>query len=254
MIALSLIGIGAGSPEHLTLGAVRSLNAADLVLIPRKGDAKSDLAELRRSLCADVLTNASTRIIEFDLPTRDAQSEDYVAGVDDWHDGIAQAWSQQIATHLPHGGRVAFLIWGDPSLFDSSLRIAHRLRPKPTIDVIPGITALQALCAAHAIALNEIGEPFVVTTGRKLRERGWPTEADCVAVMLDAGGAFECLDPADLDIWWGAYVGMQQQILVSGPLATVAARIVETRKAARARHGWIMDIYLLKRRRSVVAI
>ncbi|MEQ1615386.1 MAG: precorrin-6A synthase (deacetylating) [Hyphomicrobiaceae bacterium] len=251
MIALSLIGIGAGSPEHMTLGAVRALNAADLILIPLKGDAKSDLAQLRHTICAQVLTTNTVKLIEFELPVRDASGADYVAGVDDWHDRIAQAWSQQITTHLPHGGRVALLIWGDPSLFDSSLRIAGRLQPAPTIDVIPGITALQALCAAHAIPLNEIGEPVLVTTGRKLRERGWPVDADCVAVMLDGGGAFECLDPAGLDIWWGAYVGMDQQVLISGPLGQVAPRIITTRQAARASHGWIMDTYLLKRRHQV---
>lgn len=249
MIALSLIGIGAGSPEHLTLGAVRALNAADLILIPLKGDAKSDLAQVRREICTRVLTTATAKIVEFEVPIRDASGADYVAGVGDWHDRISQAWAAQIAAHLPGGGRVALLIWGDPSLFDSSLRIAGRLQPVPKIDVIPGITAIQALCAAHAIALNEIGEPFVVTTGRKLREGGWPAGASCVAVMLDGGSAFECLDPAGIDIWWGAYVGMEQQVLVSGPLATQASRIVATRAAARARHGWIMDTYLLKRRR-----
>jgi len=49
MLTLSLIGIGCGDPEQLTLAAIRAINAADLVLIPRKGADKSDLAELRRT-------------------------------------------------------------------------------------------------------------------------------------------------------------------------------------------------------------
>ena len=48
MLTLCLIGIGCGDPEQLTLAAVRAVNAADLVLIPRKGEDKTDLAELRR--------------------------------------------------------------------------------------------------------------------------------------------------------------------------------------------------------------
>jgi precorrin-6A synthase len=178
---------------------------------------------------------------------RDAAREDYRGGVDDWHDAVAAVWSGEIKAHIGAGSRVAFLIWGDPSLYDSSLRIARRLEPLPEIEVIPGVTALQALCAAHAIPLNEIGAPFLVTTGRQLREKGWPEGVTTVAVMLDGGTAFQSLDPDGLQIWWGAYLGMPQQIIFSGPLAETGAGIIEARAEARQRHGWIMDCYILKR-------
>lgn len=247
VLTLSLIGIGCGDPEQLTLAAVRAINAADLVLIARKGEEKSDLAELRREICARVLTSTKGRPVEFDLPVRDAAREDYRGGVDDWHDAVAAVWSREIKAHLGSNGRVAFLIWGDPSLYDSSLRIARRLDPMPEIEVIPGVTAIQALCAAHAIPLNEIGAPFVVTTGRQLRENGWPTGVETVVVMLDGGTAFRSLDPAGLHIWWGAYLGMPDQMLFSGPLADVGAKIVAARAEARGQRGWIMDSYILKR-------
>lgn len=248
MMTLSLIGIGCGDPGQLTRAAIGAINAADVVLIPRKGTAKSDLADLRRTICADVLTNTATRIAEFDLPVRDAAEADYRKGVDDWHDAVAAIWSQTIASHLGGEGRVALLIWGDPSLYDSSLRIARRLDPSPEIEVVPGITSIQALCAAHALPLNDIGEPFLVTTGRRLREGGWPAGVDTVVVMLDGGTAFQLLDPEGLHIWWGAYLGMADQIIMSGALAEVGPRIVAARLAARERHGWIMDSYILKRR------
>jgi len=244
---LSLIGIGCGDPSQLTLAAIRAINAADLILIPRKGAEKADLAGLRRAICAQVLTNTATRVVEFDLPTRDAERDDYKTGVDEWHDAVAAAWAEQITAHLGREGRVALLIWGDPSLYDSSLRIALRLRPQPAIEVVPGVTAIQALCAAHALPLNEIGEPFCVTTGRRLRERGWPEGVDTVVVMLDGGTAFQSLEPRGLHIWWGAYLGMPEQIILSGPLADLATQIAETRRSARENHGWIMDSYILKR-------
>lgn len=248
MMTLSLIGIGCGDPGQLTRAAIQAINAADLVLIPRKGTAKSDLADLRRTICADVLTNDKTPIAEFDLPVRDPGGADYRKGVDDWHDAVAATWSQTIADHLDGDGKVALLIWGDPSLYDSSLRIARRLHPLPDIEVVPGITSIQALCAAHALPLNDIGEPFLVTTGRRLREGGWPVGIDTVVVMLDGGTAFQSLDPAGLHIWWGAYLGMADQIIMSGALAEVGTRIVAMRQDARERHGWIMDSYILKRR------
>lgn len=247
MLTLSLIGIGSGNPEHLTLGAVRAINAADLVLIPRKGAEKADLAELRRAICDEVLTNPKTRVIEFDLPRRDAANESYRAGVDDWHDAIADAWASEISANLGASGRVALLIWGDPSLYDSSLRIAQRLHPAPSIEVVPGITAIQALCAAHAIPLNEIGAPFLVTTGRNIRDHGWPAGVDTLVVMLDGDTAFSTLDPDGVSIWWGAFLGMPEQIIFSGALADVGPQIMTARREARARHGWIMDIYILRR-------
>jgi precorrin-6A synthase len=248
MMTLALIGIGCGDSGQLTRAAISAINAADLVLIPRKGTAKSDLADLRRTICADVLTNGTTRIAEFDLPVRDADEADYRKGVDDWHDAVAATWSQTIESQLGGEGKVALLIWGDPSLYDSSLRIARRLNPLPDIEVVPGITSIQVLCAVHALPLNDIGEPFLVTTGRRLREGGWPGGVDTVVVMLDGGTAFQSLDPAGLYIWWGAYLGMADQIIMSGRLAEVGARIVGARQAARERHGWIMDSYILKRR------
>ena len=107
---------------------------------------------------------------------------------------------------------------------------------------------LQALTAAHAIPVNTLGAPFTVTTGRRLREQGWPEGVDTAVVMLDGECSFRTLAADHYDIWWGAYLGMAEERLVSGPLAEVAGEIVETRAKARAEHGWIMDIYLLRRR------
>lgn len=249
MIHLALVGIGTGNPDHLTGAAIRALNNADLILLPRKGAAKSDLVDLRRDICASCVT-APVRVIEFDLPVR-AETGPYLDRVHDWHAAIADVWTEQIAAHLPHGGhRVALLVWGDPSLYDSTLRIAGRLKASGMalqVEVIPGITSLQALTAAHAVPLNDLGAPVLITTGRRLRAEGWPEGASRVAVMLDQGCAFDVLSPEGTYIWWGAYLGMTHQHLIAGPLADVSGTIRRDRARLRALHGWIMDIYLLHR-------
>ena len=247
MQSLMLIGIGTGNPDHLTGQAAAAMRQADLILIPRKGADKSDLAELRLQICRTVLGDSGPAIAEFDLPVRDTGG-DYVDGVTLWHDAIAAAWQQAVAAHLPDAATVALLIWGDPSLYDSSLRIAARLKPAPKIRVIPGITSLQALTAAHAIALNEIGAPVLVTTGRRLRDQGLPDDVDTAAIMLDGQCSFQSLNAGEYDIWWGAYLGMAEEVLIAGPLDQVSAQILDTRARERLRHGWIMDIYLLRRR------
>ncbi|RBI67355.1 precorrin-6A synthase (deacetylating) [Vreelandella sulfidaeris] len=248
MITLSLIGIGTGNLDHVTLAAVRALNNADLILLPRKGEAKSDLIDLRRLLCERLLeAPVTTKIVEFDLPSRDGR-KDYLGAVDDWHAAIASVWAQLMDEHLPNGGRVGMLVWGDPSLYDSSLRITQRLSAagkQIDVEVVPGITSLQVLTAEHKIPLNALAEPVHITTGRRLRECGWPSDAATVAVMLDSGGAFATLPQDDTYIWWGAYLGMEKQCLINGWLSDVGDQIIQRRAELRDTHGWIMDIYLL---------
>ncbi|MFK7943856.1 MAG: precorrin-6A synthase (deacetylating), partial [Paracoccaceae bacterium] len=64
-------------------------------------------------------------------------------------------------------------------------------------------------------------------------------------------GGWQCgwqaLGPASLNRWWGAYLGSEDQILIEGRLDKVRQEIVQTRAAARAQHGWIMDSYVLRR-------
>lgn len=252
MMELALIGIGTGSPGHLTREGIAVMADADLILIPAKGDDKADLADLRRALCQQVLTSPPPLAL-FDMPLRDVR-DGYRQGVEAWHDAIATRWEQVIRDH--GALRPALLVWGDPSLYDSTLRIAERVarRLPLRLRVIPGITAIQALCAAHAIPLNAVGASVQITTGRQIRDHGWPEmvngNLDRLVVMLDGECSFQHLDPKGLHIWWGAFLGMPNQLLIQGPLPEVAAHILDTRARARTEHGWIMDIYLIERCRS----
>ena len=248
MLKLLVVGIGAGNPEHITVQAINALNRADVLFVPLKGESKADLAELRREIIARYVTAPDTRIVEFELPVRDAANPSYSDGVGDWHDAIARLYVQLIADELGTGGTGAFLVWGDPSLYDSTLRILERvaaLGAAFALEVIPGISSLHALTAAHAMTLNRVGKPILLTTGRRLSEA--PPEDD-VAVLLDGRLAFNSVDGAAYDIFWGAYLGTSDEILIAGRLSEVAAEIEQVRADARARHGWIMDIYLLRRR------
>ena len=250
MLTLRVIGIGSGDPDHMTVEAIEALNGADIVLLPRKGVEKADLADLRRDICRRFLSNKATRIVEFDLPKRDTAAA-YLSSVDDWHAAIAATYRDLLTAALPRGGIAAFLIWGDPSLYDSTLRILERLRRDHkidfTIEVTPGISSVHVLAARHAIPLNTIGNSVLFTTGRKLRD-GVTAIADTIVVMLDGEMSFRTVPPDEYDIYWGAYLGLEQEMLLAGPLRTMADRIVEARTAAREKHGWIMDIYILRRR------
>ena len=63
--------------------------------------------------------------------------------------------------------------------------------------------------------------------------------------MLDGDGAFKAV-AEDVDIYWGAYIGTEDEILMSGKLRDVVDDIERLRNVARSQKGWIMDTYLLK--------
>jgi precorrin-6A synthase len=240
MKTVLVVGIGTGSPEHMTIAAIEALNRADVLFVPDKGTAKADLADVRRDIITRFVRRAEPRLIGYSVPRRDVGNADYGQGVADWHRALADIFGLLIAD-IPENGTGAFLVWGDPGLYDSTLRILDHVEEAKKVEIIPGITAIQALTAAHGIALNRIGEPVLITPGRQLG----PIETDTV-VMLDGRMAFLDADP-DLEIFWGAYLGTPDQILIAGRLGDVSNQIVALRTVARERHGWIMDTYLLRK-------
>ncbi|MGV6839945.1 MAG: precorrin-6A synthase (deacetylating) [Planktomarina sp.] len=244
---LWLIGIGMGSLDHITLEGQRAIKEAAVILVPRKGAQKDDLAQLRLQIIEDIGSNA--QIIPFDMPVRD-ENLPYQTSVAAWHDEIANQWAEALKG-AQSDGPVALLVWGDPGLYDSTLRIADRLHPKPTMRVVPGITAMQVLTSAHAVPFNTVDGSVVVTTGRQLRGEGWPQGAQTVFVMLDGKCSFEHLKGQGLYIWWGAFLGMGNQTLIKGPLDDISDYIIYTRAKSRATHGWIMDTYLLRKIRDL---
>ncbi|WP_319446664.1 MULTISPECIES: precorrin-6A synthase (deacetylating) [unclassified Mycobacterium] len=240
---IHVIGIGAGDPDYVTAQAVAALNDTEVFFAMDKGDTKDDLVALRREVCARFIREPGYRFVELADPKR-AKDGDYRQAVSDWHAARADIWAQALLDELPDDGTGAFLAWGDPSLYDSTLRILELVAQRIDVsyDVIPGITAIQALTARHRIPLNDIGEPVLITTGRRLRATGLSGAA---VVMLDADCSFlEC--PSDTNIWWGAYLGTPDELLVAGTVGGVGKRIVTERAEARERHGWIMDTYLLR--------
>ncbi len=240
---IHVIGIGSGDPGYVTAQAVDALNDTQVFFAMDKGAQKDDLVSLRRQICERFIRTPAYRFVELPDPPR-AKDGDYRQAVADWHAARAQVWAHAIESELPPGGVGAFLAWGDPSLYDSTLRILATVAAHVDIDydVIPGITAIQALTARHRIPLNDVGEPVLVTTGRQLRATGLSGSA---VVMLDGDCAFRSCPPRTR-IWWGAYLGTPDELLVSGTVGEVGSRIADLRAEARTRHGWIMDTYQLR--------
>jgi precorrin-6A synthase len=244
-----VIGIGSGQPEHLTGEAVAALNSVDVFLVADKGSAKHDLVALRTALCTAVIGHDRYRVVEVPDPER-ASAQGYEAGVRDWHAARATAYAEVIRTALPDGGTIGFLAWGDPTLYDSTIRIVESVAARGVdleLRVVPGISSVQLLAARHRIVLNRVGRPVHLTTGRRLVEEYSPALGD-VVVMLD--GDLACAGLVDrhpdLAIYWGAQLGLPDEALVAGRLSSVLEPIRATRQAIREQRGWVMDTYLLR--------
>ncbi|MGI9099439.1 MAG: precorrin-6A synthase (deacetylating) [Solirubrobacteraceae bacterium] len=251
MRRMLLIGIGAGDAEYVTQQAIRALNEVDVFFITEKGDETEDLVALRREVCERFIAEQSYRMVAVRDPARDRKAAAYAPAVEDWRRERARIWERLIGEELDEDGVGAILVWGDPSLYDSTVAIIDAILAGGAIEfeveVIPGISAIASLCARHKIALNRVGEAVHITTGRRLAREGLPHNARDVVVMLDANCAFEHVVDRDVDIYWGAYLGTPDEILLAGALEDVRDEIARVRAQARERKGWIMDTYLLRR-------
>ncbi len=250
MRKLLVIGIGAGDPDYLTVQAIKALNRVEVFFVIDKGSSKDDLVALRREICERFIDGDDYRFVELADPPRDRGADAYAAAVEDWYDQRAALFEAAITADLGPDGCGGFLVWGDPSLYDGTLRILERILARGQTafeyEVIPGITSVQALTAKHRTTLNQVGGSVSLTTGRRLAA-GVPESVDDVVVMLDSNLAATELD-GDWDIFWGANIGTPDELLVAGRLADVADEIAARRAALRAEHGWVMDTYLLRRR------
>ncbi len=243
-----VVGIGCGHPDQLTVEAVDALRSADFAIAARKRDGDPLLAARRAILERHA---PGLELVEVDDPERDrsaaatATKDDYEGVVAAWHDARAARYERVLAERA---GTAVFLVWGDPAFYDSTIRIVEQVLARGTLtfgwDVVPGISALQLLAARHRIVLHEVGQPILVTTGRRLRE-AVDAGAENVLVMLSA--SVDLAGLGDWHVWWGANLGTDTEYLVAGRVSEAAAGIAAARERVKAESGWVMDVYLLRR-------
>lgn len=250
MRTILIIGIGAGHPEFLTLQAVNAMRRADVVFLPDKGEEKTGLNAVRLQLLERAVPEGGYRLASFAVPARRrAETPDYADSVNDWRAALLEAHRQVLGETLEDGKTGAFLVWGDPALYDGTITLMEELKAggfELSVEIVPGISAVQALAAAHGIALNRVGEAVTVTTGRRVAAG----EADGLSnfvVMLDNNAGWARFAGEEAEIYWGAYLGTVDEILVAGRVSAVQEEIARVRRAAQERHGWIMDTYLIRR-------
>lgn len=232
-----IAGIGMG-PAHITAEVAAALAQADYVVAAAKS-ADDELLAARKVIA----TQFGLKVIAVEDPPRDrADPADYPAAVREWHLARVDAYASVLAER---GGTAAFLVWGDPSLYDSTIRIVEQLAERMPLEfeVLPGVSAPQILAARHRIVLHPVGRPVHITTARRLREAIEQGQTN-VAVMLGSELNLAGLD--DWSIWWGANLGTPSEQLIAGRVDEVLPRIRQARTLAKQQAGWVMDVYLVR--------
>lgn len=142
---LSLVGVGPGDPELLTLKAVRVLRAAHVVAYPSTGEDSALAFEIARAHIG-----ADATLMPVPIPMSVER-------------GPAQAAYDKAADvlrgHVDFGRNVAWLCEGDPLFYGSAMYLLARLAGKVKIEIVPGVTSLTAAAAAIArplAARNEV--------------------------------------------------------------------------------------------------
>lgn len=245
---IRVIGVGMGHPEHLTGQAIRALRTVDVILVPDERGATADLTVARQAICdAFIPADHPYRFVE--VP--EVPDPRGAAGAEPSTAAYGHGVGEVIKGLGAHEETVGLLVWGDPAHHDSTIRMVDALAERFGVehDVIPGIGAPQLLSAAHRIPLGRIGSSVHLTTGARLVDEYDPVLGD-VVVVLDED--LRCGDLVDrypkVELFWGAFLGSADEMLVRGPLAEVIDQARRLRAEARERHGWVIDAYLLRPR------
>ncbi len=245
-----ILGVGMG-PQHVTPEVADALRSADYVLAAEKADDDRLLALRREIVRAHPGLDGPVEVVAVRDPERDRSAglstSGYESAVTDWHDARAAEYA---AVLQQRGGTAAFLVWGDPSLYDSTIRIVEKVRALGIdldYDVLPGISAPQLLAARHRIVLHEVGRPVHVTTGRRLQEAVAAGLDNIVAMLNPPPERLDFKGLADWTLWWGANLGAPGERLASGRLGDVLPALAAARAAAEAQDGWVMDLYLVRK-------
>ncbi|MBK1640912.1 precorrin-6A synthase (deacetylating) [Chromatium okenii] len=251
MKKLYLIGMGPGNPEYLTLQAITTLKQVDVFfMLEKEGRGKAELLAMRHAILQQYCAPQQYRVVTVNSPPR-AKTLDYQNDVQVWHDEKRALFVELIRNELADGQIGAFLLWGDPSLYDQTVSLIAEVVANTDelveFEIIPGITSVQVLTAKHKIPLNRVGESITITTGRHV-ETCDPASIDNAVVMLDYNASFQRFTGQNMDVYWGGYLGCPDEILMAGAVDEVRDDLLQLKAQVRENKGWLMDIYLLRRR------
>ncbi|MBI4318258.1 MAG: precorrin-2 C(20)-methyltransferase [Chloroflexi bacterium] len=159
------VGVGPGDPELLTIKAARILREVPVVVVPRKTSRDESYAY---SIVANIVDHSRQEVLPLVFPMKKDLGE------------LRLHWRQAcdaIYLRLLEGKDCAFLTEGDPLLYGTFIYVYHMLRdqrPQIDVEIVPGVSSINAAAARAALPLVSGDERLAVLPasyeGGKLRE------------------------------------------------------------------------------------
>ena len=155
MGTLYAVGVGPGDPDLLTLKAVKALARAGTVFAA--ASTKNDYS-LALSIAAPHM-RPDTPVVRLGFPMTRDKAE------------LEAAWranAQAVLDELEGGGDAAFLTLGDPMTYSTFLylwRTMQAVEPQARVEIVPGVSSIQAAAAAAGVGLAESGQNLAILSG-----------------------------------------------------------------------------------------
>ena len=147
------IGIGPGDPELLTVKAQRLLRQVPVLCVPKSREEGESYA---LGIISDLTDARRQRLVELVFPmTKDRQR-------------LGGHWSKaldQVVAPLREGLDVAFVTEGDPSIYSTFLHLHRLIRerfPEIRVEIVPGVSSINASAAAAGVPLVDGAERLAV--------------------------------------------------------------------------------------------
>lgn len=153
MATVYAVGVGPGDPELLTRKAERVLRSVDVILAPVSNPSEASVA---LGTIREFIDEDRQQIIVHQFP----MTSDRARLIPAWQDAAAL-----IAGHAEAGRSVAFITIGDPLFYSTFIYLLRLLReqwPQLPIEIVPGISSINAAAAVAALPLVEADEKMVV--------------------------------------------------------------------------------------------
>lgn len=148
------VGVGPGDPELMTLKAVKTALACDLIAVPHKDAAQCTALKIALGAAPEL---AEKPLLTVDMPmTKDADllEESYRKG------------AALLEGELAQGKNICFLTLGDPTVYSTYLYLHQRVTAHgyPGV-IIPGVTSFCGAAAALGISLCENDQQLHIIPG-----------------------------------------------------------------------------------------